>query len=512
MINSPERFFFCRLFLSTCCLLAPAADCAAGPLAIAYAGIVAPGTGGKTFYSSVLPYNPVANGDSVVFEHYTTDFKYGLWRWQNGSLSKIIYSGEPIPGVAGTNFSSVNEFTLNDAGRVAFSTLRALTIETPGGLETIAKKEDLAPGGGNGKFYTFRDLTFAADGQVSFRAQLTGGSTNFGVWRGSTTGIQAVAVDGQVLAGGQTITSTSSSAPPAAGSGSTALEAGLNPGGLNATIRQTSTTAPQIVVLEGQHAPGLTTETFFSFLDVTGNNAGQLAFRASLVDGPVHNAIFRDSGSGPQFLVGNESPMPGPVGARLAGLGDPVLNEAGIVAFWGYLSAFSVPSGTGTTGLWTIDPAGLIHEIAREKTLVPGLTGVHFGNLIGVDFQMNDTDQIAWHGSITGLNVNSNNDKGIWATDRAGNLVTIVREGDSVEVLPGVFRTVRTIDFSDSSFSNGATSAWTDDQLLVYKLTFTDSTSGIFVSSVPEPAGLALGGVALLALLAIRRWRGAKPA
>lgn len=57
----------------------PQADVQAGaPQSIAYAGVVAPGTGGATFYSSTLPYGVIARGNSIVFPHYTTGFDYGL--------------------------------------------------------------------------------------------------------------------------------------------------------------------------------------------------------------------------------------------------------------------------------------------------------------------------------------------------------------------------------------------------------------------------------------------------
>lgn len=175
--------------------------------------------------------------------------------------------------------------------------------------------------------------------------------------------------------------------------------------------------------------------------------------------------------------------MPGPPGATLLGLNDPIINESGIVAFSGY---FSVPASTDVTGLWTIDPAGGIHEVVREKTLVPGIAGAQFGSLIG-NFQMNDTNQIALLAPISEAGINSSNDIGLWATDEHGRLISIVREGDVIQVAPNDFRTVQSIDFSNYSIFNNALSAWTDNEDLVYTLHFTDSSAGIFVSPVPEP-------------------------
>ncbi len=189
--------------------------------------------------------------------------------------------------------------------------------------------------------------------------------------------------------------------------------------------------------MQGQLAPGLTTETYSYFDDPVANNAGQLAFRAGLSNGNVFNAIFRDLGNGPKFAVGNGSPMPGPTGAKLSGLSDPVINEAGIMAFTGYIDAFSVPLNTGLEGLWTIDTIGVIHEIARTGNTVPGVAGTQFGGFIGAPFQMNHTNQIAFLATISGAGISSTNNTGIWATDKNGQLVPVVREGDC-ERAPGI--------------------------------------------------------------------------
>ncbi len=228
-----QRFLALRhaVLLGLAFLLSPTAMTWAQPLAIEYAGIVAPGTGGKTFYSSVLPYRPVANGGSIVFEAQTMDFKYGLWRWQGGALSKIIYSGDPIPGVPGASFLAPNEFTTNSQGLAAFSTSKALTIEMPSGLVSAAKTGDTAPGT-TGTFVTFQNLSYAASGEISFRGQVQGGPANFGVWRATTTTVAPVAVDGQSISPSQSITDTYSFAPPAAGNGGTTFAATLGPGSL----------------------------------------------------------------------------------------------------------------------------------------------------------------------------------------------------------------------------------------------------------------------------------------
>jgi hypothetical protein len=479
----------------------PQADVQAGaPQSIAYAGVVAPGTGGATFYSSTLPYGVIARGNSIVFPHYTTGFDYGLWRWQDGTLSKIIFDGEPLPGIPGQTYSgSPYAYAVDDSGRAAFSTFYGVFQENISGqLVKVTDRYTVAPGD-TGTFYQMDGLNFR-NGELSFRAQLSGGSINFGIWRTNGTTLVPAILDGQSHSSGGTITNTYNFGEPATTPGGTIIDADLS-GSQTGIVKQTGSNTPIILARSGLPAPGLDTETFSSFHDPQSNKSGQLAFQASLTNGNVYNAIFRDLGNGPEFVVGNDSPMPGPAGARLTGMSNPLINNAGTIAFSGYLSAFSVPSGAGTEGLWTINSAGVIQEVARENNPVPGMAGVTFENFIGVNFAINNLGQVAWLGDIAGAGITSSNDKGIWSTMPDGSIVSVVREGDLVEARPGVFRTVRSITFAETpSFNGGVESPWTDNQQLAYMLTFTDSTSGVFVSTVPEPGTIALVICALGAL------------
>jgi hypothetical protein len=470
---------------------------AGAPQAIAYAGLVAPGTGGATFYPNTLPYGVIARGDSIVFPHYTTNFDYGLWRWRNGALSKIIFDGEALPGIPSQTYSgSPYSYAVDDSGRAAFSTYYGVFQENISGqLVKVTDRYTVAPGA-TGTFYQMDDINFR-NGELSFRAQLSGGNINFGTWRTNGTALVPAVLDDQSHAGGGTITGTYNFGAPATAPNSTIIVADLS-GNQTAIVKQTGSAMPVIVARSGFAAPGLATETFSSFYDPQSNSAGQIAFEASLSNGNVYSAIFRDLGAGPQFIVGNDSPMPGPTGARLTGLSNPLINNSGTIAFSGYLNAFSVPLGTGTEGLWTVNSSGVIHEVARENNPVPGMLGVTFENFIGVNFAINNQGQVAWLGDIAGTGITSSNDKGIWSTMPDGSIVSVVREGDIVQVQPGIFRTVRSISFAETpSFNGGVYSPWTDDQQLTYMLTFTDSTSGVFVSAVPEPGTMALTFCAL---------------
>jgi hypothetical protein len=114
---------------------------------------------------------------------------------------------------------------------------------------------------------------------------------------------------------------------------------------------------------------------------------------------------------------------------------------------------------------------------------------------------------------LTGAGVTAANDLGLYAGS-IGGLVKVIRKGDLVDVDPGVgvdTRTVSDIVFETHAISegNGRGLAFTNSGFLGYQLTFTDGSSGVFVSQiapVPEPTGvLATAAFITGALVLVRR-------
>jgi uncharacterized protein YjbI with pentapeptide repeats len=92
----------------------------------------------------------------------------------------------------------------------------------------------------------------------------------------------------------------------------------------------------------------------------------------------------------------------------------------------------------------------------------------------------------------------------------------IAREGDLLEVAPGDFRTIKDFGnsgslygfYGDTGNSDGRPSGFNNLGQLAFQATFTDGTSGIFVSNrvaIPEPSTLLLLGFGSLAALWRRR-------
>ena len=169
-----------------------------------------------------------------------------------------------------------------------------------------------------------------------------------------------------------------------------------------------------------------------------------------------------------------------------------MLNNAGQIAFYDTLIGSGV-NFDNDQGLWW-DGSGNLALAAREGNHAPGTpSGVNFGGFSSLSSVLNDAGQIAFFSKLT------DGGSGIWATDRTGDLQLIARIGDKLEVAPGDSRTLSGIVFFNSSTSTGNSdgrpSAFNNLGQLAFYASFTDGSSGIFVSNVvavPEPSALAL--------------------
>jgi hypothetical protein len=79
----------------------------------------------------------------------------------------------------------------------------------------------------------------------------------------------------------------------------------------------------------------------------------------------------------------------------------------------------------------------------------------------------------------------------LYGFDPASGLHLIAREGRLFEVAPGDLRTVSTILFAgNAGTGDGRPIGINNAGEVVFRLTFTDGSSGIFLTGVPEPAAL----------------------
>ena len=119
---------------------------------------------------------------------------------------------------------------------------------------------------------------------------------------------------------------------------------------------------------------------------------------------------------------------------------------------------------------------------------------------------LNAHGQIAFQSPLTDASL------GIWGTDTGGHLREVVRTGDLLQLAPGDARTVAALSFlGGSGNADGRPSGFSDNGDVTFWASFTDGSSGVFVSNVlatPEPGTLVLAGLATATILGARTSAG----
>ncbi len=229
------------------------------------------------------------------------------------------------------------------------------------------------------------------------------------------------------------------------------------------------------------------------------NDAGQVAFLALLqgVDDSSDLGIWSE-GSGHLSLVARKgSPAPGTDGGFFGGFSLPVINGEGQTAFSGILRTGGAVTSLNDSGIWS-EGSGRLQPVAREGSPAPGTDGTNFGGFLLSRPVINGAGQTAFVASLEGGGT------GIWAEDTSSILRRVACEGDLLEVADGDVRTISDLGFvGDSGNEDGRRSGFNDLGQVAFHATFTDGSSGVFVTNVPEPSTSALGCTALLALLAL---------
>jgi hypothetical protein len=388
--------------------------------------------------------------------------------------------------------------------------------EASSGLLLVARGGAQAPGtpdGVNLSFSTGLD-SFHLDwpklndaGQTAFVGGLTGpgvnSTNNWGVWsNGSGTlelvaraGDQAPDVPSGMVFGVSNFSPLTAFVASLNDTGQLALWGSLAGTGVadNQTYGVWSGTPGSLTLVtrNGIHAPGTPSGVNFDrpFSAVAFNSEGQVAFMGRVTGSGVNSTNevgFWSSSSGSIELVarkGNHAAgTPSGVNYLLSSPWFPVLNDAGQIAFSSFLTGSDINS-TNDFGIWS-ESSGELQLVARTGSHAPGTAdGVSFFELNAPS--LNSAGQIAFRAILTGDDVDFTNDRGIWATDRDGDLRLVVRTGELLEVMPGDFRTPSDLDFvSMTGNSDSRQSAFNNFGQLVFWASFTDGSQGVFVSNV----------------------------
>ena len=429
----------------------------------------------------------------TAFFGFDTANRAGIWSEGSGNLARAARSGEDAAGTPSGfifiyRYGEFETLVFNNAGQSAF----AASITSPTGpisfgvddkaawavrsgeVTLVARGGYQAPDAPTGVKFAYTRGTFGYGdefrpalnnfGQVAFLTKLSGSgvtsANNKGIWSEGSGSLAMVARSGNQAPGvpaGANFSGFGFAPPAFNDGGQTAFFAALAGGGVDAT-----------------------------------NNQG-----------------IWSEGSGSLALVARSgSPAPGtPGGVNFSGFYSPVLNNAGQTAIRANLTGIGVTPSENDLGVWS-EGSGSLALVARTGSQSPDTpTKVNFSGF--GDLVLNDAGQLAFLGFLVGGGVDATNDQGIWATDASGALALIARTGASLEVAPGDFRTISQLAFAGGTGnSDGRASGFNNRGQLAFKAVFTDESQGIFVSSavaVPEPASILLAAPWLFGLVRSRR-------
>jgi hypothetical protein len=441
-----------------------------------------------------LGENPALNasGQVAFFAGLTGGSATGNFVGSPGSLATAALAGSAAP--AGGNYASLFVPQINASGQVAFiasltggSAGSGIFAGAPGSMQAAALKGSASPGGGGTYNDFFGAPALNAAGQVTFLGLLTGGTSSQGIFVGAPGSVQAAALVGAAAPAGGTYTSFGGGFPSLNSAGQVAFSASLTGGSSNTGIFKGTPGSLQAVALQGSAAPA-----GGNYGDVSQspglNAAGQVAFTCDLTGGSSTDGVFVGVPGSVQTvaLAGTAAPAGGNY-SDFGGFG-AFVNHSGQVAFYAHLTG-----GSSTSGIFVGAP-GAVQATALQGLLAPSGNGATFNDFL--DLAVNASGQVVFIGLLTGAGVTAGvNDRGLYA-GHPGSLVQIVRLGDLIDEGNGSgLHTVSTIGtFSGSGVEDGRNRIFNDSGELVYQLSFTDGTSGIFTSiiPVPEPSSLLL--------------------
>jgi hypothetical protein len=478
---------------------------------VAYVGQTAPGLG-QPFYSF---NSPVLNdGGRVAF---VGEANFGspvaVWSEGLGALSLVASRGHNAPGTDPGNgngpaqFSSFSDLVLNDAGQAAFfatltgtgvgvSNNRAIFSQggsAGGALRKVARTGDAAPtyAGLSDVYSDVSSPRLNDAGRIAFGGGvLDNGSGRSAAWVEDSAGQVRVLARQDAVVPGLTPTT---------------LFGAVNPPVLNdmgQALLKTEAAPGHMLWSSGgkifrsfEAVPGRSVEWTSFDAEPVLNNAGRLAFVGTTrtgVGAPFVTGMWTGTTAGMRELYRPGTPAPGMgAGAVFSGgsLPSPVINEKGEVAF---RANVTTPGGVMNTIYATRDGGQTLELLVRQGQAAAGTAAgtVISGFPVGMDAPaFNARGTIAFIAGLSGPGVTMANDQALYAVV-GGVMRLIAREGDPIQVRPGVVRTVRGIGFlSDSGNQEGRPSALNEYDQVAFTAGLNDAAMGAAV--ILADAGLA---------------------
>jgi hypothetical protein len=529
---------------------APLAHSAVIVTTVGFSGQQAADLPGGARYASFGASSPVINNagqiqfNATVMGTGVTSGNYDLlWAGVPSELKALARYDSAPPGTnSAQHFNGFSFRGLNAQGQSAFlgdfygtgtdfNNDRGLFTGVPGNVAQVARTGSPAPGAPVGQvFSSLGDAPlFNASGLVGFadgyKTPGAGSPTGSGVWTGTAGNVQLVtrstlaapgtpyAFDGAMLSALNDSGSVGMSATLGALSGGSAP-----PRPMSGVWTGSSGSNLQALAVTGGAAPPTgTAQLYYStFSPPKLNNAGQVLFAASLQDGSnksAGEALFSGEPGALQLVAMHGQQAPGApagqtFGSFIAGGGRaPILiNHSGVTAFIASLSG-STPDHSTPNGLFVGTP-GNLQLIARTGDEAPGTGGLRYGfDYTGSNpMSLNAQGEIAFISPLVGED--GQGGTGLFVADPSGAVQLVMRTNTSINVPGSGTHTLSLFSMAlGSGNEDGGQSFFNDNGQLVFAGFFQDSSSALFVASVPEPGSAAMIGAMGVWLLLLKRRR-----
>jgi hypothetical protein len=323
-----------------------------------------------------------------------------VFRSNGKTFVPLVRVGAPAPG-GGTVTSLLGKRAVNNDGAIAYvasvsgvAATEAI-FRTDGTRSTTIASDDIAPPTG-GRFTALLSLDMNSFGQVAFKAEMTAGSADHGIFRGQGRGLTRVFAANQMAPGGGIFEDFGVPAINARGQVMTicllmnsASHAGLFVGdGVDTAA----------IALNGQPAP--TGGIYDVFLGVPRlNDRGEVAFQAQFTNGT--SGMFRGDGKRTTTLALSGTSAPGTAGT-FQSFGDLYqLGNDGRVAFVAKLAiGVGGVDSSNNTGIWVGTSYEDLRLVVRTGEVIGGkvLTDLPLsanGNSLGMD-----ANNVLWRGNF----------------------------------------------------------------------------------------------------------------
>lgn len=392
-----------------------------------------------------------------VFDQGTGQVREGFWTDAPGVTEPIMLDGMLAPEIPGYSYTGVGLGypSLSLSGHVAFlsrvetaapgPSFSAIWAGLPGNLLLVAQEGGVAPATNGSTFDRFlpgQRLLVNPHGMVVFNARLQGQdtdtNTDSGIWCRDSGELFLVAREGDAMPGHQ----------------------GLYYGGIgNASVNA----AGQIVYTSGVSGSG--------------------------INDPYTRIIWRYQDGVYEALVNAGDAVPGISETTIKSIFETRLSASGSVVFKARLEGASITESNEIALI--ISDGNSLSLIAREGDLAPGAGNAMFEDIASFSPTVNAIDQVAFSASLTGDFIDNSNDRGVWATRPNGELILVVREGETFDIDDSPhsedLRVVsRVFMQEESGGEDGLRIGLNNLGQLLLTLRFTDGSEGFFVATISD--------------------------